>query len=52
MFTGRPSVTVSMEMGSVDWRGLSNESYFGNHKSKPGLRHTVGGHAANFALGH
>ena len=34
MFTGRPSVTVSMERDYINWakgRGLSKKSYFPNH---------------------
>ena len=55
MFTGCPSVTVSMKRDSINWtkgRGLSKESYCPNGMNKPGSRHTIGCYAANFALGH
>ena len=43
MFTGRPSVTVSMEWDNIFWAwgiGLSKESYFPNRMSRSGSRHT------------
>ena len=54
LIDGLPSVTVSMEGDSINWaqgRGLSKKSYFPDPASKPGSRHTIGCHAANFALG-
>ena len=54
-FQWLPSVTVSMERDSINWakgRGLSKKSFFPNRASKSGSQHTIGYHAANFALGH
>ena len=44
-----------MERDSINWakgRGLSMKSYLSECASKPGSRHTIACHVANFALGH
>ena len=54
MFTGHPSVTVSMARNIGKWakgRGLSTEYYFPNHMWKPYTIHYMH-HSANFSLGH
>ena len=46
-----PSLTVSMENDSIGPRREVSEPHFPNRASKSGLRHTIGCHVANFAVG-
>ena len=53
MFTGRPSLTLSMKKARVNGakeRGLSEKSYFPDRMSKLGSGPTVDCRAANFDL--